>query len=75
MQAGRQAWWARVEAWLYATAQAQGTIEYGLILAWVGLLLIVAVLALGPRVAELFGASAGSSPSPVPFPMLWAPAR
>jgi pilus assembly protein Flp/PilA len=52
---------AALRLWLYTRrVPGQGMVEYGLILAAVALVVIVALFAIGPKVSDMFS-SAGTS--------------
>ena len=51
---------ARWQAWLTDRAEGQGMMEYGLILSAVAVVVVIALFAIGPKVASMYQ-SAGAS--------------
>ncbi|HLI25912.1 MAG TPA: Flp family type IVb pilin [Chloroflexota bacterium] len=55
-----RAWWGILQTQLAEYESGQGMVEYGLILAAVAVVVLVALFALGPKIASLFSQTAAS---------------
>ncbi|HLI25910.1 MAG TPA: Flp family type IVb pilin [Chloroflexota bacterium] len=54
------AWLAALQAQLEERERGQGMVEYGLIIAAVAIAVLVALFALGPKIASMFSRTAAS---------------
>ena len=54
--------------WLTNEESGQGMVEYGLIIALVAVVVIVGLVALGPKIRDLFTGVSGTIPTVTPTP-------
>ena len=57
-------------SWLKNEESGQGMVEYGLIIALIAVVVIAALVVLGPKIRDLFEGVGNSIPSPSPAPVV-----